>query len=282
LGTWGAGPFENDTAADLVGTLAELTGRKRAAQIDELLGDVLAATEPLDADVATEALAAVGVVVASVVPDAGLLEDDDLADVTVAVDEARWVAAGRVVTHLKEQPSELADLWDEAGAADELAATLQALSDALAEPLPSVGVRRRLRRAVSSGRRGRREEKSARDDARRPDSIYVAAGPGQTAFALAVARGGELTRFTLVPLAPSDLPLPFTLTMESGSSSMTTVAPFSTDELPLYDGGTHCVQAALMRPGNVPVELADWIAATVNNCDGIGEQLPRWPEDATS
>lgn len=263
MGTWGSRPFDNDTAADLLDTLADLPARGRAARVDRVLRAVDAADDPIDADVATEGLAAAAVVVASVVPGTGLVDPDELDDVAVPVDAARWARAAAVVATLRSAPGELGELWEEAGGADALAGVLQDLADVLAAPFPGVGAGVRLRRWWRARRP--REDDGCGDTAQewQPDVVYVVAGPGSGVFALAAAHDSGWWTYALFPLAPGALPAPAELTLGSAAEESSRSRRFGTDDLPLYDGTVASVEAALSRAPEVPDDLAEWVAETV-------------------
>lgn len=212
--------------------------------------------------------------VASVLPGFELLDSDMIDGTSVAVDDSRWAAA-RAAVLLLQGPNELSGLWDEAGAGDEHAATVRALADVLAAPRPRRKVGERIRRAAAGRRHLRREQDAGDDAGRHPDAVYVVAGPGPTAYALAVALG-EWPAYTLIPLAPGALPDPSTLTMSSGAASMTRATALGVADLQPYDGTAASVQAALRRPLDVTPELAEWVVQTVEVAEVIGEPAPRW------
>lgn len=273
MGTWGSGPFDNDTAADLLDTLADLPARGRAARVDRLLRAVDAADDPIDADVATEGLAAAAVVVASVVPGTGLVDPDELDAVAVPVDAARWARAAAAVATLRSAPGELGELWEEAGGADALAGVLQDLADALAAPFPGVGVGVRLRRWWRARRPAGRDECEDVAQERYPDVVYAVAGPRASVFAVAAACEGGWWTYALFPLAPGDLPAPTRLTLGSAQVQQSRSERFATDDVPLYDGTVASVEAALSRAPEVPEDLAQWLAEVV---DLLGTAPPSW------
>lgn len=115
MGTWGAGPFENDEA---VHWLAALVESPDAAPLFEVLGAVadLAMDDELDAPESQLALAAAEVVAAA----RGCPAE------TLPIEASRWVGAhaeagsrplailARRAVSRVAQDSELKDLWDEA------------------------------------------------------------------------------------------------------------------------------------------------------------------------
>lgn len=138
MGTWGLGPFENDTAADFVGDLADdlSNGELVVEQIAEVLTEAggTPLDETLDADLGIEALAAAelvaaivgrpGEALAAAGPDAG--DDDPLsmdqlaawcrtADAAKALAQTPGLAkqAIRALDRVLAADSELAELWEE-------------------------------------------------------------------------------------------------------------------------------------------------------------------------
>jgi hypothetical protein len=113
MGTWGVGPFDNDSAADW---LAELEERDEAALRDALAAAADAGADAyIDIDTAAEALAAAEVVAASCGHATPSLPETALAWVgahgvpAVELVELALRAAKRV-----GDASELRELWDEA------------------------------------------------------------------------------------------------------------------------------------------------------------------------
>lgn len=64
MGTWGTGPFDNDTAADWCGDLNEAAPARRPAMIEQALTAVVEEEDYLDSDFAVEAIAAAAIVAA--------------------------------------------------------------------------------------------------------------------------------------------------------------------------------------------------------------------------
>jgi len=275
MGAWGAGPFENDVAADVLDEVGELPGRRRGRYVDTLLSEVLAGDDPLDADVATAGIAAVALVVASGVPDVDLLAADELDGAVVPVGPGRWKLAARVVRTLQERPGELGDLWEEAGGAAELAAVLQQLAGALASPAPKTTPAERIRRVLR--RPARHGECEAPSQSRHPEVLYAVAGPDSHVFALgALSSGGGWWVYTLTALAPGNLPAVGEITLDDAVWQMSREGRFATDDLALYDGTMASAEAALLRAPEVPEDLAEWLAETVELAEVMEERIVPW------
>lgn len=134
MGTWSYEPLSNDTAADWLETLLAADD---LGPIESALDAVLAAGhEYLDADLASEAVAAVEVLAR--LAGGGTPHDDDTSELD------RWVAAhvrlpdtplhdkaALAIDRVLGDASELRDLWDETEDADAWRTTLVALAAAL-------------------------------------------------------------------------------------------------------------------------------------------------------
>ena len=137
MGAWGSGIFQNDTSLDWVGDF-DAEGAEAVARA------VKAAMRPgyLDADVASEALAACAVVAAA---EGAELPEDAPADVPVkshaAAVQALKLAAPcqRVVRRVTAEGSELLELWEDAEPADFKAfkASVRELKDRLPQVKPA-------------------------------------------------------------------------------------------------------------------------------------------------
>jgi hypothetical protein len=135
MGSWGDGPFENDTAADWS---AELDAAAPADRAQVIRSALIAATDGgdyLDADLAQAAIAAAAVVAAQrpggppldptyapqLIADGIVIElPDDIRELAVAA-----------LDRVGSEDSELRELWDEAPA---FAAQLTSLREALLTP----------------------------------------------------------------------------------------------------------------------------------------------------
>ncbi|MEU5836846.1 DUF4259 domain-containing protein [Streptomyces diacarni] len=112
MGTWDAGPFDNDAAADFAGTLDDAAPHERHALLAAALREATGTADYLDADLGQEAVAAAALVAAqhpegapaarATGPQHPLPDLTDLRPLAVQ-------ALDRVTT----QPSELLDLWTE-------------------------------------------------------------------------------------------------------------------------------------------------------------------------
>ena len=130
MGTWDTGTFDNDTAADWAWTLAE---QDDLSLVEAALDAVLAAGDAyLEAPEAEEALAAAevlarlrgrwGVRNAYTEPVDTWVEAHPLVPPAALVEKAQ-----RAIARVRTPPSELLELWEEAG--DDLAAWQAALDD---------------------------------------------------------------------------------------------------------------------------------------------------------
>lgn len=133
MGAWGAGPFENDDGADFL-YLAEANPAPAIADAFARVAS-LPAQEPADTTVAAYAVAAAALVAAahSGTP-SGALDDDDQEWIEshpfAVTGELR--AAARAAIERVRHNSELIELWDEAGAIDDVRSELDAILAALA------------------------------------------------------------------------------------------------------------------------------------------------------
>jgi hypothetical protein len=135
MGSWGDGPFENDTAADWSAELDSATPADRAEVIRSALVAAAHNAGYLDADLAQAAIAAAAVVAAQ--RPGGPPLDPTYAPQLIAdgivielPDEIRELAVA-ALDRVGSDDSELRELWDEAPA---FAAQLTSLREALASP----------------------------------------------------------------------------------------------------------------------------------------------------
>ncbi len=120
MGTWGDGPFENDTAADWSAELDAAAPGDRAEVIRAALAAAAQSADYLDADLAQAAIAAAAVVAAqrpggppldpSYAPQ--LIADGIVLDLPEEIRELAVAALDRVGS----DDSELCELWDSAPA----------------------------------------------------------------------------------------------------------------------------------------------------------------------
>ncbi|WP_328583508.1 DUF4259 domain-containing protein [Streptomyces sp. NBC_00370] len=114
MGTWDVGPFDNDTAADWCGHLDDAAPDARHGLVRDALARTAGTTGYLDSDVADEAVAAAALVAAQCPagepanPHYGPKEP--LPDLT----DLRTLAL-RSIDRVVTEPSELLELWEEAG-----------------------------------------------------------------------------------------------------------------------------------------------------------------------
>ena len=134
MGTWGFGPFDNDTAADWAGDLDEAAPSARPALIRDALTSVVKATDYLDGDDAMSAIAAAAVVAAtrpggpqvdtSYGPDADTIASLDL-------DDQLSTLAAQALARVMDEESEWRELWEEAGEFDDARRVLDGILAAL-------------------------------------------------------------------------------------------------------------------------------------------------------
>ncbi|MFJ6795045.1 DUF4259 domain-containing protein [Streptomyces sp. NPDC091268] len=110
MGTWDAGPFDNDAAADFCGDLDEAAPGDREGLVRSTLTHVVETAGYLDAHDADEAVAAAALVAAQCTggdpADPVYGPDEPLPDLT-GLRELAFDALARVTT----EPSELMELW---------------------------------------------------------------------------------------------------------------------------------------------------------------------------
>ena len=134
MGTWGTGPFDNDTAADWAGDFDEADLAERPAMIRDALTAAADAEDYLDADDAMAALAAAAVV-SSAQTNGPQLDDNygpgpDAVD-GLELDESLRTLAVQAVTRVLGADSEWRELWEDAGEFDEARAALEPILSAL-------------------------------------------------------------------------------------------------------------------------------------------------------
>lgn len=133
MGMWGGGPFDNDTAADWLDELDDVRASRRGSRVSKALRSV-GKRGTLGSDTASEGFAAAALVVLTACPEL----DPDVERVSIGVDDSTWAAAGAAVQRLRDpRQNELADLWAETGAAEDLDAELARWADRLAGPRPA-------------------------------------------------------------------------------------------------------------------------------------------------
>jgi hypothetical protein len=135
MGTWGTGPFDNDTAADWCGDLDDADPAERVEMIRETLAGAAEELGYLDRDGADQAVAAAAVV-ASQLPGAErvtspyaptFLTDGERIDVPPDLPALAVRALDRVV----EDDSEWRDLWEDSDEAEAAFAAVKQLRDVL-------------------------------------------------------------------------------------------------------------------------------------------------------
>lgn len=136
MGTWDAGPFDNDAAADFSGTLDDTDANARAGLVRTTLTGVIGTDDYLDAHDAQKAVAAAALVAAQC-PQGEPVRyaygpKEPLPDLTVMRD-----LAVRALDRAMTKPSELLWLWDDAGGGDAWRARMRDLRNALGSPSQS-------------------------------------------------------------------------------------------------------------------------------------------------
>jgi hypothetical protein len=143
MGTWGVGPFDNDTAADWCGDLDEAAPQQRAALIRGVLSRVAGHGDKyLDSDDAVEAIAAAAIV-ASQVPGGAAVDTAYAPDFLLeggAVEVADDVPgiAVRARDRIVGDGSEWRELWEEAEESYQQAlASVRSIRATLEQAVPS-------------------------------------------------------------------------------------------------------------------------------------------------
>ncbi|MGC5018152.1 DUF4259 domain-containing protein [Micromonospora sp. DT47] len=136
MGTWAAGPFDNDVAADWCDDLDEASPEERPALVEQALQETVDETAHLDAVPATEAVAAAAVVAAHL-PGGPSIESSYAPDFLTS--GGRLTLPGhlpalalRALDRVLADDSELAELWAESGELDEFLAALAPIRAVLA------------------------------------------------------------------------------------------------------------------------------------------------------
>ena len=136
MGTWGLGPFDNDTAADWAGDLDDAAAADRPALIREALDAALKPQEYLDGDDAAVAIAAAAVVAATQ-PGGPELDNNYGPDAdtvsALALGPDLRILASRALLRALDEESEWRELWEDAGQYDEARRALDPVLAALDE-----------------------------------------------------------------------------------------------------------------------------------------------------
>ncbi len=135
MGTWAAGPFDNDTAADWCGDLDDAAPQERPALVERALRVALDADGYLDSDLGVEAVAAAAVVAAHLpgapAVDSAYAPDFLTAGARLDLSERLRSLAVRALDRVVADDSELAGLWAEAGEPNGFLAEVALLRSAL-------------------------------------------------------------------------------------------------------------------------------------------------------
>lgn len=149
-----------------------------------------------------------------------------------------------------------------------LDAGLGGLADALASSPPALPRAERVRRLLRRARRDvcDQEEQAARH----PAMLYAVATRTSHVFVLGGSSAGDgWWTYCLTPLAPGALPPAADVTVDGSLTQMVRRGRFATDDVPLYDGTTAAVDAALLRVGDVPDDLTEWLEEVVGLVDAL-------------
>ncbi|MFY1595255.1 DUF4259 domain-containing protein [Micromonospora sp. WMMD737] len=138
MGTWAAGPFDNDAAADWCADLDEATPERRPRLVELALREAVREGDFLDSWPGAKAVAA-SAVVAAHLPGGPPVDSAYAPDFLTAGGRLTLTAelpalALRALDRVLADGSELAELWEEAGELDEFAAALAPIRAALADP----------------------------------------------------------------------------------------------------------------------------------------------------
>ncbi|HYD89437.1 MAG TPA: DUF4259 domain-containing protein [Vitreimonas sp.] len=130
MGAWGSGPFDNDDAGDLLGSLVDAGNWTIAEQSFDA---VLSVGEGyLEAPESSAAIAAAAIVAHKFGNLAVDIDPEDApAIAALRAPSAELIEKARSALARIKKQSELADLWDDAGAKDEWLATLTPIENAL-------------------------------------------------------------------------------------------------------------------------------------------------------
>ena len=115
MGCWAIGSFGNDDAADWV---ADLTDQRDLRLVRETIGELLAVDGYLDAPYATQALAAIEVIAASLGRPTAAAQDEEqlmgwVASIKPAVDAELVFQAIAAIDRITGPESELRELWED-------------------------------------------------------------------------------------------------------------------------------------------------------------------------
>ncbi|MGC4788873.1 DUF4259 domain-containing protein [Micromonospora sp. DT178] len=144
MGTWAAGPFDNDVAADWCGDLDEASPERRPLLVEQALREAAGEDDFLDSWPGAKAVAASAVVAAHLPGgppvDSAYAPDFLTAGGRLTLSAELPALALRALDRVLADGSELAELWDEAGELDEFAAALAPIRAALADPTGAAAV----------------------------------------------------------------------------------------------------------------------------------------------
>jgi hypothetical protein len=136
VGTWGAGPFENDAAMDFIASLRDADPADRVGILSSSLVLALEQSDYLDADDGAAAVAAAAVV-AMTRSGSGGMDSGPLVDLlqigSLELPADLLPLARRALGRVVADNSELRDLWGESGSLDDdFAREIQKVKQALA------------------------------------------------------------------------------------------------------------------------------------------------------
>ncbi|MEW2383676.1 DUF4259 domain-containing protein [Micromonospora sp. NPDC047707] len=138
MGTWGAGAFDNDEAADWCGDLDDAAPEKRPALVEAALTAVLNVPGYLDSNLAVEAIAAAAIIAAhrpggrSI--DSPYAPDFLLEGGRLSLDHQLDDLALRALTRIVGDDSEWRELWEDSDHYDEALQEIAHLQSVLGQP----------------------------------------------------------------------------------------------------------------------------------------------------
>ncbi len=130
MGAWGIGPFDNDDAQDFVLDLADVPDDELARRLAEALALPSGYLEVPEASIAVAAAALVAVGAGMAPPESPTV-CEFMANRSVPTTTALREAAKAALDRVASQDSELWELWQDAGEADQVLASHEAINGRL-------------------------------------------------------------------------------------------------------------------------------------------------------
>lgn len=135
MGTWAAGPFDNDRAADWAGELDDTEPADRAELVRDTLADAADGTDYLQVDVAEAAIAAAAVLAATLPGgpefDSGYAPKLLVADPPLVLPDDLVPLALQALDRVAADESEWRELWEDNGNLDAALTALIPVREAL-------------------------------------------------------------------------------------------------------------------------------------------------------